>query len=1191
MKRSTVYLIILFLICCAFPLRAQITINEVCSRNGNIISDEDGDSPDWIELYNAGSSTVNLQGYWLSDDTTNLLKWVFPGVSIKPQSYITLFASDKDRKTTIDHWETVIFAGEQWRYIVPTIPVDSNWRKISFNDSGWALGTGGIGYGDGDDITMLSPPISSVFMRKTFSIVDTSLITNAIFNMDWDDAFVAYLNGIEFARVNVGITGTPPPFDELAYEEHEALMYQGMLPEYFKLDEQFIKTFLVNGTNVLAIQVHNINLFSSDMSAIPFLSFGIKDNSTNYNPPPTWFKAGWSFLHTNFKLSSDGETIYLSDDSPTLIDQISFPYMQIDNSYGSFPDGNINMALFDKPTPDSTNNGSLTFNGYVSDPVFSVNAGFYPFQQTTSLTCSFPSSVIRYTTNGSPPKESSPLFTSPIEIDSTMVIRARAFAPSYLPSEVVSNTYLIDDYSTLPVISISTHPDNLWDWNTGIYMLGPNADSTMPYFNANFWQNWEIPIHMEYFDAEDGSQQFEQDLGMKIHGGWSRSKPQKSFRILAKGKYGNPTLDYQLFPDKDIYSYKRFILRTSGNEDTQWNGTHFRDALMHKAVQENTFNDLQDYVPSVLYLNGKYWGIYNIREKISNYYLAENHCVDPDSVDLLQFEGYVIDGSNENYIDMAFFILTNDMADADNYEKAKKMLDFENFCDHFITETYYVNWDWPQNNIKYWRANNDSASKWRYILTDLDFGLGFGGSFTDNDLNRALNATNWGGEPIVHSGLLNALLKNITFRNYFINRYADLINTVFHPNELGGLAHEIRDSIAEEMPRHLEKWGGEMWIWNMSIDGSLMTFINNRQTPARDHIEKEFELNKQVSVTLNVYPKNAGKIKINTIFPDSLPWAGIYFDGVPISITALPNPGYEFSFWQSAMLVQTPDSNQTITLNVDTNDAFTAYFFGAPDTNRITINEINYRSSSTFDAGDWIELFNYGTVDVNISGWMFKDSNDANIFTIPNNTLLKQNEYIVLCRDIPRFQATFPDVTNVIGPFGFGLSNNGENLRLYDESGNLYLSMIYSGTSPWPVKSNGLGATLELLDPYDDLSNPYNWFDGCFGGSPGLPFIPCLTDIEDDITATNGIQLSNYPNPFTEFTTINFTLHQDDYIRIKVFDIYGREIAELMENKLFAGEHRVRFSSNNLAPGIYYCQVITSTISETRVISKSDLSR
>ncbi|MBU0765351.1 MAG: CotH kinase family protein [Bacteroidetes bacterium] len=1168
------YLILLNILFLAYTSAfSQVYINEACPRNGNLICDEDGDFEDWIELYNASPGAVELQTFHLSDRADSLNKWTFPDITVASGEYLTVFASGKDRINIIDHWETVVYAEDTWKYLKPQAPVDPAWTQVGFDDADWESGQGGFGYGDGDDNTYIAPPFASIFIRKTFTVTDTSVIASAVFNMDYDDGFIAYINGVEIVRSNVGVTGTPSAYDEPAYEEHEALMYRGERPEEWKFTEEQVKSVLVNGTNVLAIQVHNVDLGSSDLTAIPYLSAGIRDNSNDYGTPPAWFKMGASWLHTSFKLSGDGETVYFSDQGMNIIDTLAFGLLHIDHSFGRLPDGTGAEVIFGKPTPDSTNNSSSGYSAYTDDPSFSVDAGFFPGTQYISLSSTEPGAKIRYTLDGSEPADDAALYTSPLTVDSSCAIRARAFNIDRLPSNVITNSYFIDDPTTLPIVSITTHPDNFWDWEHGIYVMGPNAEPDVPYFNANFWQDWEVPVHIEFFDVS-GSREFEQDFGAKIHGGWSRSNDLKSLRILAKGKYGKSTLDYRLFPDKDIDSFKRFVLRNSGNET---NVTHFRDALMHKAVHKNTHIDIQDYRPAVVYLNGKFFAVLNLREKISEDYLAENHGVDPDSVDLLQFDGYVIRGSNEHFLQMAEFIVFNDMELQDNYENVKTMLDIENFCDYFIAETYYVNWDWPQNNVKYWRENKPGA-RWRYIMTDVDFGLGlWGSSFSSDDLDRVIHADN-----NYHSFIFRSLLNNTEFRHYFINRYADLINTIFLPQAFGSLAYAFRDSIAAEMPRQFDRWGGDMETWNWNIDYVLADFINSRPEYARKHIQSQFELNKQVVLTLNVYPEGAGSIKINTITPEEFPWTGIYFDGVPVEITALPNPGYEFSFWQSLHLVQTPDHEQTIEINIDTDEVFTAYFFGAPDTVRITISEINYNSLPGMDGGDWIELYNFGTPEADISGWTFSDSNDDNVFVFPQGTTLSPGERLVVCRDTEAFHTAYPSVANFIGPFDFGLSSAGDSVRIFDADGNLKAPAVYSSQAPWPAAANGQGPTLELLDPYGSLSSPANWFAGCSGGSPGTAFEPCNM-ATGELPVSENI-LFVYPNPATDRLNIAYRCSAGETVRIRLTDQFGRTVAEKAETATAGGRHSGTLSLEGFSPGIYYCSLISSSGIRSRIV-------
>jgi len=213
---------------------------------------------------------------------------------------ITLIFSNPAQGQSVDHWETAIFKDNYWRYFPGTSEPDAAWRSLSFNDSGWAYGKGGFGFADDDDNTII-PQCISVFLRVKFTVTDTSAIAKALLSMDYDDAFVAYLNDTEIARS--GIIGTHPAYDQTG-TDHEATVYRGGLPENFVIDKNQLRECLIQGENVLAIQVHNTSSTSSDMSSNAYLSFGIGNNSTFFNQVPSWLNPPMDFTSSDLPLVS-----------------------------------------------------------------------------------------------------------------------------------------------------------------------------------------------------------------------------------------------------------------------------------------------------------------------------------------------------------------------------------------------------------------------------------------------------------------------------------------------------------------------------------------------------------------------------------------------------------------------------------------------------------------------------------------------------------------------------------------------------------------------------------------------------------------------------------------------------------------------------------------------------------------------
>jgi hypothetical protein len=229
----------------------------------------------------------------------------------------------------IDHWETVIFDNDVWKYLEGTSEPDTNWRKLNFNDTTWLSGQGGIGYGDGDDSTLISA-VTSLYLRRTFTIVDTADIVEAVLNVDYDDAFVAYLNNVEIARANIGTIGDHPAFSQGSISLHEAQMYQGGTPDQFVINTQILKDNILPGNNVLSVQVHNDNINSSDLSSRIFLAFGIATNSSNYFPNPSWFQPPLIFSTSNLPIvviNTLGQTII---DDPRIVCDMGI----INNGFG-----------------------------------------------------------------------------------------------------------------------------------------------------------------------------------------------------------------------------------------------------------------------------------------------------------------------------------------------------------------------------------------------------------------------------------------------------------------------------------------------------------------------------------------------------------------------------------------------------------------------------------------------------------------------------------------------------------------------------------------------------------------------------------------------------------------------------------------------------------------------------------------
>lgn len=918
-------LLLIVLILNSFLLQAQLAINEFNCVRG--YTDEFGDDVDWIEIHNYSADSVLLSDYYLSDNPNNLDKWQFPNTYLGSQEILTICASGRENMRLPNHWESLVLAENTWKYWLGSSPPTSdwaNWNTLAFNDQNWNSGQGGIGYGDNDDNTIIAVT-PSLYLRKEFQITDLNDITQLLFHADYDDGFIAYLNGIEIMRSN-NFNSFNPGYTELTNANHEAVLYNGGIPEYEFFNSDEISELLVQGANILAIQIHNASTTSSDMSGNFFLSAGIASTTYEYQSLPSWIVPPSINAHASFKLSH-GETIVISDTGEYVLDSILIP-SNITNtiSHGRIPDGIGSWCYFNSPSPNLLNDQNVCFSSITNEPITDLFSGWYPYPFQVNVSTSS-NATTYYTTNGDIPDTDDFVVNGPININSSSVLSLRSFSNGNqeLPSAVVDRTYIVNEENhNLPVFSIITDEDNLWDWFTGIYVSGPNAGTDYPFFGSNFWEPWSRKSRMEFFDASK-TKRFDAEFDLEIHGGWSRAQPQKSFRIDTKPTYTGD-IEYALIPKKPhITQYNNFNIRNGGQHN--WSD-RIQDALISR-LAENTHIDRMGYQPCIIYLNGEYWGLYGIREKIDEHYVESNHGIDSKKVELLNKDG-ALSGSEDHFLESYDLIMNSNINDPGFIEMFSSRFDFNNYIDYFIFQTYIQNMDWlgiawGLNNIKLWRPDS-LEGKWRYVLYDTDASFGyFGQNIYANYLYFARNPS----VPNPHAQIFNRALNNDDFKCQFTNRYDDLINTTFQTSNFNSVSLELAESIEEAIPDHIARWSGQVGPgsfnqWVNAING-ISQYNTARITTARQHINQTLSLQGQRSVNLSAYPAESGVIQVNSIQPN-LPWNGTYHGGCPISLKATPQKGYIFSHWYSTVASFSNLTADSIQANLTMNTNFVAHF-------------------------------------------------------------------------------------------------------------------------------------------------------------------------------------------------------------------------------------------------------------------------
>jgi len=337
------------------------------------------------------------------------------------------------------------------------------------------------------------------------------------------------------------------------------------------------------------------------------------------------------------------------------------------------------------------------------------------------------------------------------------------------------------------------------------------------------------------------------------------------------------------------------------------------------------------------------------------------------------------------------------------------------------------------------------------------------------------------------------MLGNPTYRNFFINRSADLINTIFQPANFTATKLRTRDSLIIAIQIQNLVWGTGGVPGLMSSYTNMENHNNLRINYQRDNILTDFGLAGKVSVILNAIPAGAGYIKISTITPSPLPWIGVYYSGNPVTITAYANPGYTFDHWNAngiIPLTTTPGLN----IDITSDQPFTAVFTGSSQPSQLVVSEVNYNSDNGFDSGNWIELWNPGTSDIELTGFYLKRETPYQRIEFPDNLKLSANGLLVIANDKTKFLNAYPgfDTTKLIVNQLMDLDNTGDSIKLYNQYDALVFNFIYNDSLPWKRAADGTGRTMELKPTdYANFLLPSSWITSCMYGTPGALHQPC----------------------------------------------------------------------------------------------------
>jgi len=672
---------------CVCYLNAQhLRINEIMASNFNTVADEDGDYEDWIEIYNGTDSIVNLKGFALSDKLTEPLRWIFPEVLLQPDTYLLIFASDKNR----------------------------------------------------------------------------------------------------------------------------------------------------------------------------------------YGP---------NNLHTNFKISISGEYIVLSDSLGNIVDIYPPVSLTTDNSFGRFPDGCDNLMAFSGATPGYSNNTLQAFEPYSESLTFSHPQGFYTSPIHLSIAKTNPNTEIRFTTNGSDPDTLSNLYEAPIyiqnkfapingisyipttspfaqhpfhwrtpkEVYKASIFKVRAFDNGKAVSPVYTATYFVNEhifqkYNNLPIISLITDSVNLFDYESGIFVPGKLSDDNPQYPDwwgyGNFFGRgieWERPAHLTFFEG-NGTLAFAQNIGIRNHGQSSRALPEKSLRLYARNIYGQKYFNYKFFPWNNVSQYSRIILRNGGN-DFPFN--MFGDGLAALATKNFNFEN-REYRPAITFINGEFWGLHNIRERIDDSYFEYAFNLTPDDIDYLIFWDYATIGSADDFHALMHYVTKNDLTDNACYDYISELMDIDNFIDYVIAKHYVAVYDWPGNNVTIWR-NKANNGKWRWMFFDND-NCFENYAFNAIEHSTVAGNTNW-PNPDISTLLLRNLFKNKNFRQEYLKRFEYYLLNDFSETSINSLIDSITNLIGPIMREHINRWQYPLTLteWEKNVQ-KIRAFAKLRPCYIKEHLYSFFNI-------------------------------------------------------------------------------------------------------------------------------------------------------------------------------------------------------------------------------------------------------------------------------------------------------------------------------------------------------------
>ena len=756
-----------------------LEITEVMSSNSAYFADENGEFHDYVEIRNNSSASVDLEGWYLSDGSDKLKRWAFPEMTLPAGGSIAVHCSGYDR--------------------VASGHVHTNF-KISANGESIYLSRP-----DGHTVSAVTlPPLVDT---QAYSLFEGEWTTNLAPTPGYDNnlEIAAQLRDVQFSGNTTGLVISEIMASPSADSSDWVEIYNGSgqtidLSNYGLSDDAAKprKWQFPAGTTIAPGQYMGVYL--SGMSGA-YLE---------------------GLLNADFALAAEGGyMVCLSTPTGKIIDGVYLPKQYGNVSYGR-SSGEYGFFFFADSTPGKANSGSH-YRAKADIAEYSVRGGLYTTGQTLTVELSAPAgSRIYYTLDCTDPTEYSNLYTGPITITDTTILRTRVYRSGFMESYMDTQSYLfnISNPSNVYIISLVSDPDNLLSDEKGIMVKGPNALAEYPYgsmnVGANFWMDWEREAHVEMYSAT-GEQLISQECGIKLHGQFSRANSVKAFKIIARDEYGNNRFEYPIFSDRDYEEYQSFVLRCSGSD---YERGFMRDSILTD-LADDTSVMYQKTEIAICYLDGVYYSMFYIRERINTHSICQFEGWEgmEDDIDLIKANTKVMQGSNDTMAALLEWIKNNDTTTDAAYDYIASQIDIQNYIEYMSVQIFSGNTD--TLNVKRYR-NPLTDGKWRWVLFDLDWAF-----YTDtNSIQRWLTPGGMGNAKRTDNTLFIGCMKNPTFREQFLTYFAEQMATNFTTKNLLSKIEERYEILEPMLPQYLSQWN----IDESFFQDELQKFINYAKT-------------------------------------------------------------------------------------------------------------------------------------------------------------------------------------------------------------------------------------------------------------------------------------------------------------------------------------------------------------------------